>query len=212
METAVLAGLILLVGIVVLMLVGAHRRRHRAQLGSGNHRGARLRPGRAHDFATNLHRHQLLYPAGHPVLHPGRRADEQRRHRRAPDRCRQGTGRPDARLAGPDQHRGQRAVWFRQRRRRRGCRRRGEPSWVRARPRRATTSNFSAAVNVASAPSGMLIPPSNTFIVYSLVCSTSIAALFVAGYGPGHPLDRRLHDRDLLVRRASTRNCVRMTA
>ncbi len=45
--------------------------------------------------------------------------------------------------------------------------------------------SFSAAVNVASAPSGMLVPPSNTFIVYSLVSSTSIAALFVAGYGPG---------------------------
>ncbi|MEP7159846.1 MAG: TRAP transporter large permease [Dermatophilaceae bacterium] len=45
--------------------------------------------------------------------------------------------------------------------------------------------NFAAAVNVASAPSGMLIPPSNTFIVYSLVSSTSIAALFMAGVGPG---------------------------
>ncbi|GAA3725334.1 tripartite ATP-independent transporter DctM subunit [Spinactinospora alkalitolerans] len=45
--------------------------------------------------------------------------------------------------------------------------------------------DFSAAVNVASAPSGMLIPPSNTFIVYSLVSSTSVAALFLAGYGPG---------------------------
>jgi tripartite ATP-independent transporter DctM subunit len=44
---------------------------------------------------------------------------------------------------------------------------------------------FSTAVNVASAPSGMLIPPSNTLIVYSLVSSTSVAALFVAGYGPG---------------------------
>ncbi|MPV50017.1 MULTISPECIES: TRAP transporter large permease [unclassified Pseudactinotalea] len=44
---------------------------------------------------------------------------------------------------------------------------------------------FSAAVNVASAPSGMLIPPSNTFIVYSLVSSTSIAALFMAGVFPG---------------------------
>lgn len=44
---------------------------------------------------------------------------------------------------------------------------------------------FSAAVNAASAPAGMLIPPSNTFIVYSLVSSTSIAALFMAGYGPG---------------------------
>ena len=45
--------------------------------------------------------------------------------------------------------------------------------------------NFSAAVNIASAPSGMLIPPSNTLIVYSLVSSTSIATLFVAGYIPG---------------------------
>ncbi|GAA3327277.1 TRAP transporter large permease [Paeniglutamicibacter sulfureus] len=45
--------------------------------------------------------------------------------------------------------------------------------------------NFCAAVNIASAPSGMLIPPSNTLIVYSLVSSTSIATLFVAGYIPG---------------------------
>ncbi|VEI13441.1 TRAP transporter large permease [Trueperella bialowiezensis] len=44
---------------------------------------------------------------------------------------------------------------------------------------------YAAAVNVASAPSGMLLPPSNTFIVYSLVSSTSIAALFMAGVGPG---------------------------
>ncbi|WP_372593069.1 TRAP transporter large permease [Actinotalea sp.] len=44
---------------------------------------------------------------------------------------------------------------------------------------------FSAAVNVASAPAGMLIPPSNTLIVYSLASSTSIAALFMAGVGPG---------------------------
>ncbi|PFG34218.1 TRAP transporter large permease [Sanguibacter antarcticus] len=45
--------------------------------------------------------------------------------------------------------------------------------------------NFAAATNIASAPSGMLIPPSNLMIVYSLVSSTSIAALFVAGYVPG---------------------------
>lgn len=45
---------------------------------------------------------------------------------------------------------------------------------------------FSAAVNIASAPTGMLIPPSNTLIVYSLVSGgTSIAALFMAGYLPG---------------------------
>ena len=44
---------------------------------------------------------------------------------------------------------------------------------------------FSAAVNAAASPAGMLIPPSNTFIVYSLVSSTSIAALFMAGVFPG---------------------------
>lgn len=45
---------------------------------------------------------------------------------------------------------------------------------------------FSAAVNIASCPTGLLIPPSATFIVYSLITNgTSIAALFVAGYIPG---------------------------
>ncbi|MEN1759707.1 TRAP transporter large permease [Anoxynatronum sibiricum] len=48
------------------------------------------------------------------------------------------------------------------------------------------SKEFSAAVNIASAPSGMLIPPSNTLIVYSLVSGgTSVAALFMAGYLPG---------------------------
>ena len=41
---------------------------------------------------------------------------------------------------------------------------------------------FAAAVNIASAPTGMLIPPSTAFIIYSLVAGgTSIAALFLAG-------------------------------
>lgn len=45
---------------------------------------------------------------------------------------------------------------------------------------------LSAAVNIASAPVGLLIPPSNTFIVFSLVSGgTSVAALFLAGYLPG---------------------------
>ena len=44
---------------------------------------------------------------------------------------------------------------------------------------------FAAAVNVASAPSGMLIPPSNTTIVYALVSQASVGALFLAGYIPG---------------------------
>lgn len=44
---------------------------------------------------------------------------------------------------------------------------------------------FAAAVNIASAPSGMLIPPSNTIIVYALVSQASVGALFLAGYIPG---------------------------
>ena len=45
---------------------------------------------------------------------------------------------------------------------------------------------YSAAVNIASAPTGMLIPPSNLMIVYStIVGSVSVAALFTAGYLPG---------------------------
>ncbi len=46
--------------------------------------------------------------------------------------------------------------------------------------------NYSTAVNVASAPVGMLIPPSNTMIVFSTVAgSVSVSALFMAGYIPG---------------------------
>ncbi|WYP26197.1 TRAP transporter large permease [Alkalihalobacillus sp. FSL W8-0930] len=45
---------------------------------------------------------------------------------------------------------------------------------------------FSAAVNIASAPVGLIIPPTGLFIIYSLVSGgTSIAALFLAGYLPG---------------------------
>lgn len=41
---------------------------------------------------------------------------------------------------------------------------------------------FAAAVNIASAPTGMLIPPSTAFIIYSLVAGgASIAALFLGG-------------------------------
>ncbi|WP_300330054.1 TRAP transporter large permease [Fusobacterium sp.] len=43
-----------------------------------------------------------------------------------------------------------------------------------------------ATANIASAPTGLLIPPSNSLIVYSLVSGgTSVAALFMAGYIPG---------------------------
>lgn len=45
---------------------------------------------------------------------------------------------------------------------------------------------FGAAVNITSATSGLIIPPSNVLIVYSLASGgVSIAALFLAGYIPG---------------------------
>nr|WP_317357125.1 TRAP transporter large permease [uncultured Tyzzerella sp.] len=45
---------------------------------------------------------------------------------------------------------------------------------------------YSAAVNIATAPTGLLIPPSNVLITYSLVSGgTSVAALFMGGYIPG---------------------------
>ena len=46
--------------------------------------------------------------------------------------------------------------------------------------------SFSAAVNITSATTGLVIPPSNILIVYSLASGgVSIAALFIAGYIPG---------------------------
>ena len=46
--------------------------------------------------------------------------------------------------------------------------------------------DFSAAVNITAATTGLIIPPSNVLIVYSLASGgVSIAALFLAGYLPG---------------------------
>ncbi len=46
--------------------------------------------------------------------------------------------------------------------------------------------NYSTAVNITSATTGLIIPPSNILIVYSLASGgASIAALFLAGYLPG---------------------------
>ena len=46
--------------------------------------------------------------------------------------------------------------------------------------------DFAAAVNITAATTGLVIPPSNVLIVYSLAGGgASIAALFLAGYLPG---------------------------
>ncbi len=48
------------------------------------------------------------------------------------------------------------------------------------------SKEFSAAVNITSSTTGLLIPPSNILIIYSLASGgVSIAALFLAGYLPG---------------------------
>lgn len=46
---------------------------------------------------------------------------------------------------------------------------------------------FSAAVNISSSTTGLLIPPSNVLIIFALASggTASVAALFVAGYLPG---------------------------
>lgn len=48
------------------------------------------------------------------------------------------------------------------------------------------TKDFMATINIVSAPTGLLIPPSNVLITYALVSGgTSVAALFLGGYIPG---------------------------
>ncbi|WP_418603580.1 TRAP transporter large permease [Hwangdonia sp.] len=48
------------------------------------------------------------------------------------------------------------------------------------------SKEFGAAVNITSSTTGLIIPPSNVLIVYSLASGgVSIAALFIAGYIPG---------------------------
>lgn len=45
---------------------------------------------------------------------------------------------------------------------------------------------FATSVNIASAPTGLLIPPTTAFIVYSMIAGgVSVSALFMAGYVPG---------------------------
>ena len=46
--------------------------------------------------------------------------------------------------------------------------------------------SYSAAVNICSAPTGILIPPSGPLILYSITAGgVSVAALFMGGYVPG---------------------------
>lgn len=42
-----------------------------------------------------------------------------------------------------------------------------------------------AAINIASAPTGLIIPPTGMFIIYSLMTGASVATLFIAAYIPG---------------------------
>lgn len=48
------------------------------------------------------------------------------------------------------------------------------------------SNEYGAAINITSSSMGLIIPPSNILIIYSLASGgTSIAALFIAGYIPG---------------------------
>ena len=90
------------------------------------------------------------------------------------------------RSPGRDQCGGQHAVRSHQRFRRGGSRGLSDGTIGPLEEKEGYSKDYMAAVNIASAPTGMLIPPSNTLIVYSTVAgSVSISALFMAGYLPG---------------------------
>ncbi|MBX9463709.1 MAG: TRAP transporter large permease subunit [Aquamicrobium sp.] len=58
--------------------------------------------------------------------------------------------------------------------------------------------DFSAALTVASAIQGPIIPPSIPLIIFSALTNTSVAALFLAGAVPGHDAGHRADGRHLL--------------
>lgn len=60
--------------------------------------------------------------------------------------------------------------------------------------------NFSAAANIATAPTGLLIPPSNVMITFSLVSGRHFSCRIVHGRLPArYPVGSGLHDRNLLL-------------
>ncbi|WP_138466972.1 TRAP transporter large permease [Poseidonocella sp. HB161398] len=62
---------------------------------------------------------------------------------------------------------------------------------------------YSAAINISSCVSGLLIPPSNVMIIYAVTAGNlSIAALFAAGYLPGFLLGLSLIATGFAISRA----------
>lgn len=60
--------------------------------------------------------------------------------------------------------------------------------------------NFSAAVNIATAPTGLLIPPSNVMITFAMVSGgTSIAALFYGRLYSGDSLGTCMYGSNLYI-------------
>ena len=44
---------------------------------------------------------------------------------------------------------------------------------------------FAAAVNIASAPTGLIIPPSGILIIYPVLAGCSVVGMIMSGYIPG---------------------------
>ena len=69
--------------------------------------------------------------------------------------------------------------------------------------------DFTAALNISAATTGLVIPPSNILIVYSLASGgVSIAALFLAGYLPGVLVGAALMAAAALSSRQRGEGCV----
>nr|WP_279504067.1 TRAP transporter large permease subunit [Aeromonas veronii] len=54
--------------------------------------------------------------------------------------------------------------------------------WHRCRKKEGYDPAFSAAANISSCPSGLLIPPSNTLIVFSLVSGGDFYCSIILGW------------------------------
>lgn len=69
---------------------------------------------------------------------------------------------------------------------------------------------YSAAINVTSCISGLLIPPSNVMIVYALTAGgMSVATLFMAGYLPGALMGLSIMVMNFILAKKTRLSCIR---
>jgi TRAP-type C4-dicarboxylate transport system permease small subunit len=129
-------------------------------------------------------RRRQLPAAGRAVLHPGRRADERRRHQPAHHRHGAGLGGPHPRRAGLRGHRRGGADGQHERLCAGGHRRAGHHPAADDAPAGLPDGHLGGLV-ASGGIIAPIIPPSMPFVIYGVTTNTSISALFVSGIVPG---------------------------